>query len=79
MNSTEQRTNTFAIVSLVTGVLGMSVLAIVFGHIARSQIRRTGENGNGLALAGLILGYVALVVLIAFFTFFTGLGIYRAS
>jgi hypothetical protein len=31
--------------------------AIVTGHIARSQIRRTGESGGGLALAGLIIGY----------------------
>jgi hypothetical protein len=32
--------------------------AIVCGHIARGQIRRTGEQGDGLALAALILGYV---------------------
>ena len=33
-------------------------LGIIFGHIARSQIRRTGERGSGLALAGLIVGYL---------------------
>lgn len=54
-----QSTNTMAILALVFGVLG-GVLAIPFGHVARSQIRRTGEGGAGLALAGLILGYVAL-------------------
>lgn len=42
---------------------------IVCGHIARRQIRTTQEQGDGLALAGLILGYVftctiVLVVLI---------------
>ncbi len=36
------------------------LVAIVTGHIARSQIRRTGESGDSLALAGLILGYIAL-------------------
>jgi hypothetical protein len=32
--------------------------AIACGHIARAQIRTTGEQGDGLALAALILGYV---------------------
>lgn len=49
--------NTLAIVgfilAFITGVGG-----IVCGHIALSQIRRTGEAGHGLALAATILGYV---------------------
>ncbi|MGO4858935.1 DUF4190 domain-containing protein [Arthrobacter sp. 2MCAF14] len=57
-------TNTFAVLALVFGVLG-GVLAIPFGHIARSQIRRTREGGVGLALAGLILGYFWLAALVA--------------
>ncbi|MCJ0907040.1 DUF4190 domain-containing protein [Rhodococcus sp. ARC_M6] len=52
-----QTTNTFAILALIFGILG-GVLGIVFGHIALSQIRRTGENGRGLAIAGLVLGYL---------------------
>lgn len=32
--------------------------AVVCGHIARRQIRSSGEQGDGLALAALILGYV---------------------
>ncbi len=35
-----------------------SVLGIVFGHVALSQIKRTGEDGHGLAVAGLIVSYV---------------------
>lgn len=44
-----------------------SILGIVFGHIARSRIRRSGDQGSGLALAGLVLGYlgVAFVVVVA--------------
>lgn len=34
-------------------------LAIVLGHVARRQIKRYGEDGGGLAMAGLILGYLA--------------------
>jgi hypothetical protein len=33
-------------------------LGIIFGHIARNQIRATNEEGRGLASAGLILGYI---------------------
>ncbi|WP_438854735.1 DUF4190 domain-containing protein [Agromyces sp. M3QZ16-3] len=43
--------------ALLLGPLS-SVAAIVCGHIARSQIRRTGEQGAGAALTGLIFGYV---------------------
>jgi hypothetical protein len=35
-------------------------LAIVFGHMARKQIARTGEGGRGLATAGLVIGYILL-------------------
>jgi hypothetical protein len=62
------RTNALAIISLVAGcaqfffcIVG-SIVAIVTGHIARGQIKRSGEQGAGLALAGLILGYVGLVL-----------------
>jgi MFS family permease len=62
-----QQTSPLAIASMVCGmvalVLGpLAILAIVFGHIARGQVRRTGEGGRGMATAGLILGYIVLVV-----------------
>ncbi|RXZ39775.1 DUF4190 domain-containing protein [Agromyces binzhouensis] len=38
-----------------------SIAAIVCGHIARAQIRRTGEQGAGAALTGLIFGYVLTI------------------
>ena len=39
--------------------------AVILGHMARRQIRQTHENGDGLALAGLILGYIGLGVALA--------------
>jgi uncharacterized RDD family membrane protein YckC len=57
--------NGFAVAALILGILGVSVLAIVFGHIARSQIKNTGQEGAGMALAGLILGYISLAVALA--------------
>lgn len=59
------RTNGLAITALVLGLIGGTILPIIFGHIALSQIRRSGENGRGMAIAGLILGYIGLAVAIA--------------
>lgn len=53
------RTNALAIVALVLGLI-FPLAAIPVGHISRSQIKRTGEQGSGLAIAGLVLGYLGL-------------------
>ncbi|RXZ88350.1 DUF4190 domain-containing protein [Agromyces atrinae] len=58
-----RRTNVLAILALVFGVIGGSVLAVVFGHVALGQIRRSGDAGRGLALAGLVLGYLGIGVI----------------
>lgn len=55
-------TNTLAVVSLVLGILGLNIVAVVLGHLAIGQIRRTGEGGRALAVAGLVLGYVGLSI-----------------
>jgi hypothetical protein len=56
-----QKTNVLAIVSLVSAFF-ISIVGIITGHIALSQIKKTGEQGRGLAIAGLIIGYVGLVI-----------------
>ncbi|MEW6569483.1 MAG: DUF4190 domain-containing protein [Chloroflexota bacterium] len=65
------QTSTLAIVSLVMGILGWFLLpivgaiaAIVTGHMAKSQIRVSigSLTGDGLATAGLVLGYVQVVL-----------------
>jgi len=56
-------TNALAIVALVLGIFG-GVLAIPVGHVSLNQIRRSGESGRGLAVAGLVLGYLSLVVVV---------------
>jgi type IV pilus assembly protein PilA len=59
-------TSGMAIGSLVSGIfsffLPAAIAAIVLGHIARSNIRKGAGRltGNGIALAGLILGYIGL-------------------
>ena len=62
------RTNGLAIASLACGLAQFAfgplatIPAIVLGHMARSQIRRTGEQGAGLALAGLVLGWGTVIL-----------------
>jgi hypothetical protein len=63
------KTNTMAIVSLISSILGFtavpvlgSIVGVITGHMSLRQIRETGENGVGLAKAGLIIGYVVLAL-----------------
>jgi hypothetical protein len=42
-------------------------LGIVLGHVARGQIKRTGEGGKGLATAALILGYLQVAFIVGIF------------
>jgi hypothetical protein len=65
-------TNTFAIISLVSAIAGAHLLGIVFGHIALVQIKRTGDDGRGLAIAGLIVGYVLFAFTMAFVVIWLG-------
>jgi len=66
-------TNGLAIASFVLGLVGWvpcgigSVVAIVLGFVARNQIRESHgrQGGDGLALAGIVLGFVAIALLIA--------------
>lgn len=64
-------TNTEAVASLIFSLLWIfgigSIAAIIFGHYAIREIRRTGERGDGLAKAGLILGYLGAAPMILIF------------
>jgi hypothetical protein len=61
--------NGMAIASLVTSVIGLSLIGVILGHISLSQIKRTGEQGNVLAIIGVILGYLGIVAWIIFAIF----------
>ena len=50
-------TNTMAVLALVLAFV-LAPVGIVLGVLARKEIRRTGEEGDGLALAGIIVGSV---------------------
>lgn len=76
-------TNGLAVASMILGILGFvtcgvtSVLAVIMGHVALAQIKRTGEQGHGMALAGVILGWIltGLWLLYWGFVIFAGWGL----
>ena len=70
------QTNTLAVVSLAAGIgsffahiipgiggLTVAIIAVVTGHMARTQIKQTGEQGYGMATAGMIIGIVHLALI----------------
>lgn len=68
------KTSAAAIWSLILGILGMCpfcvpcwLSAIICGHISRSNISKSNGSltGSGMALAGLILGYIGLLITVA--------------
>lgn len=86
MTEPVRRTSSMAIVSLVAGLLGWtfapwlgSIIAIITGHMARAEIRRdpAGLEGDGLAVAGLALGWAMILLsvftVLAIVLFFGGL------
>jgi len=64
------RTNPLAVASLVCGLAqpftgGLTMIpAVVLGHVAHNQIRRTGERGGALATVGLVLGWIGVSVVV---------------
>lgn len=71
-------TNTMAILSLVFAFV-FPIAGIVMGHIAKKQIRRTGEQGDGLATAGLWLSYIFTVGYLLLCAFYVVLGIFALN
>lgn len=92
MNIPARTTSTMAIVSLVSGIVSWvalpflgAIVAIITGHMARGEIRSSGGalDGDGLAIGGLILGYLQIALTIIgiaiLFLFFGGLAILGMS
>ena len=76
--------------SLVSSLIGIfiipllgSLAGIITGHISLGQVKKTGEQGRGLALAGTIIGYVGLgfivIGLIVFLAFLLPLIVYSVN
>ena len=81
-------TSSLAVISLVAGIVSWLLLpfvaglaAIICGHMARGEIRRSNGTmeGDGLAIAGLVLGWINVVLCVltvaAVVLFFGGLAV----
>ena len=80
----QPKTNTLAIVSLIASIASFiivpfvgSIVGVITGHMSLHQLKTSGEQGRGMALAGTIVGWVGLglallgiIAAILFFGFF---------
>jgi hypothetical protein len=72
------RTNGLSVASMVTSIVGMvflicwgigglfGLVGAILGHISRRQIRERAEGGGGMALTGIILGWISLGLAVSF-------------
>jgi len=77
VTGTQTRTNVLAIVSLVVSLFSIttgfttSIIAVICGHIARKQIKEDPSyTGDGMALAGLIIGYLGIGLIVGVIAFY---------
>lgn len=84
------RTNGLAIASMVLSLVGVALLCawgagglpallgVIFGHVARGQIRRERTEGGGMAMAGLVIGYcvIGLAALVIVFVVIWGVALF---
>ncbi|MGH8902049.1 MAG: DUF4190 domain-containing protein [Egibacteraceae bacterium] len=65
-----QTTNGLAVAALVSGIVWFfwigSIIALIFGYVAKGQIDRSGgsQTGRGMAIAGIVLGWVGIGILL---------------
>lgn len=72
-------TNTVAIFALVSSVLGLlcgfgSILGIILGVVAINQVKKTGQQGHGLAVSAIVVGVASLVLTIIMWTYARNMG-----
>ncbi|MDO9542545.1 MAG: DUF4190 domain-containing protein [Kiritimatiellia bacterium] len=84
MTDIQKKTAGIAITSLVFGILGLVCLgplgaipAVICGHVAKSRIKASAGSleGDGLALAGLILGYVSIGLMVVLLPIYAAIAI----
>jgi hypothetical protein len=78
-------TNSLARWSLILGVAQFftgsltAIPAIICGHLAKREIRQTGQHGDGMATTGLVLGYLAVISWVILVVLFIAAAAVRAS
>lgn len=71
--------NTLAVVSIATALTGFGAVAgVITGHVALNQLKTDGKSGRGLAIAGVVVGYVGIAFAVLGTVFKVGLGLWGA-
>ncbi|MCW3816249.1 DUF4190 domain-containing protein [Micromonospora sp. DR5-3] len=78
------KTNTLAIVALVLSLVGFAScitapIGAIMGHVARKQIRETGEQGEGMAKAAIIVGWILTALMLVLIVVYVGAIIFAIS
>lgn len=66
-----RKTNGLALASMITSICSavmcplVGIVGAIMGHKARAQVKATGEEGEGFALAGIIVGWIVFGIFIA--------------
>lgn len=72
-------TSGMAVASMVLGLVGLvlcgltSIPGVICGHVAIARIKRTGEEGHGLAVAGLVMSYITIIMWLLLWVIFGGM------
>lgn len=74
-------TNGLAVGAMITSIFGLfcygvpALIGAILGHAALSQVKRTGQSGQGMALAGVIIGWIGFALWLAFLILYVSLGL----
>jgi hypothetical protein len=76
--------NSLALVSMILALVGLGCgitapVGAIMGHIARRQIRERGEGGDGMALTGIIVGWIVTTLYLIYIVFVIVMIIFVAS
>lgn len=61
--------NKLTVASFVLSLLFFTFIAAIMGHIALRQIKKTGQRGRALALAGVIIGWLGTILIVSLIAF----------
>lgn len=82
-----KRTNGLAIASMILSIVGFiwilpflgGLIGAIMGHFALGQIKNTGEDGRGMALAGIIVGWAGVALIVAFVALLVIIGAFSSG
>jgi len=66
------KTSGLSIASLILSLIGFNIVGAILGHVALGQIKKNGEAGSGMAIAGIIIGWLSFAGGLLFFFAFAG-------